>query len=111
MKVELTENTCIVTREDGDRKFYNGSWGDGESQLLHNVKKVLNEQGYDFIKKRMWRDGHLVDEHQQYLRERNTKGRCLSIRNGNFYIEGANVPYNREGVVRLIVDDIGQEIA
>lgn len=35
MKIELKKHLCIVTKEPGD-------------------------QGYDLIKKRMWKDGHLV---------------------------------------------------
>jgi hypothetical protein len=55
----------------------------------------------------MWRDGHMMDDMQQYLRERDTKGRCLAIWNGSFAIEGANDILNREGVVTLAVEDIG----
>jgi len=64
---------CRVQREAGDRGFYGraGSpWGGGESNLLHHVKQALNSQGHDFIKKRMHKDGHLVDEMKQYLRAR-----------------------------------------
>lgn len=64
MKVELKENSCVVTR-DNNEKFYR------ETTLMHHVKKELIRQGHDVIKKRMWKDGHLVDEQQEYIRTRN----------------------------------------
>lgn len=108
VRVELTETRCIVTRESGDKRFYGHRNAAGESNLLYAIKLNLNRQGYDFIKKRMWRDGHMVDDMQQYLRERNTKGKCLAIYNGSFAIEGANDILNRDGIVRLTVSDIGR---
>lgn len=59
--------TCVVSREKGDPCFYS------DSILMHHMKKELIGQGYDLIKKRMWKDGHLVDERQQYLRSRNVR--------------------------------------
>ena len=108
MKVELRTNSCVVTREANDKRHYGTRNAAGESALLYAVKLALNDQGYDFVKKRMYRDGHMVDDIQQYLRERDVRGqRCLAIYNGSFAVEGANDVLNREGVVRLIVTDIG----
>ena len=56
-----------MKREEGDPKFYS------DSVMMHHMKIELNRQGYDLIKKRMWKDGHLVDEGQQYLRSRNVR--------------------------------------
>ena len=68
MKVELQKSHCIITREEGDPKIYS------ESLLLDKVKKELIKQGYDVIKKRMWKDGHLYgDDTLQYIRTRNVK--------------------------------------
>jgi hypothetical protein len=107
MRVQLGEHTCIVTREAGDPKFYGVRNAAGESQLLHAVKHALSQQGYDFIKKRMWKDGHLVDDLQQYLRERKpVRGRMLAISNPHWAIRGAEVDFN-EGQVALAVDDLG----
>jgi len=108
MKVELRTNSCVVTRETNDKRYYGTRNAAGESALLYAVKQALNSQGYDFVKKRMWRDGHMVDDMQQYLRERDVRGqRCLAIYNRSFAVEGANDILNREGVVRLTVTDIG----
>lgn len=107
MRVELQPGKCVVTREDGDKRYYGDRGAAGESNLLYAVKNELNAQGFDFIKKRMWKDGHMVDDMQQYLRERDTKGNCLAIYNGRFSIEGANDILNREGVVNLILVEVG----
>jgi len=107
MKVEVFFNkrTCEgsvnVIREPGDPKFRDSGWGSGESRLLYHVKKELAKQGYDFIKKRMCKDGHLVDSEQQYLRERKVFNgrRMLTITNNRYAIEGADTVFNLDGKV------------
>jgi len=111
MRVQLDDNGLTVTREDGDIRFSGVQNGAGESRLLHHVKLALNAQGFDFIKKRMWKDGHMMDDLQQYLRERNaTDGMQLAIYNGRWQIEGAEEILNRTGSVRFIVANIGVRI-
>lgn len=114
MKVKLQMGTdgqglCTIIREAGDPKFRDGSWGSGESRLLYHAKQALAKQGYDFIKKRMWRDGHMVDQNQQYLRERIIRKdqRCLAIWNQSWAIGGAECAFN-EGSVTLCVTDLGK---
>jgi len=102
MKVQLKGNACIVTKEKGDKNFYGVVNAAGESALLYHVKNILNKQGYDLIKKRMHKDGHLVSDMQQYLRARkknsdNTKNIC--IYNPNWLVEGAEVDYNQGQVI------------
>lgn len=114
MRVILREHTCEVIREEGDPKIHGGPVNAaGESRLLYKVKQFLNSPeggGFDFIKKRMWRDGHLVDEMQQYLRGRKpVKGRVLCVYNGGWMIEGADERYNRTGRVLLRVEDLGKD--
>ena len=70
MKVKLLENSCVVTKEAADKKYYGSNWSDVESTFLHHVKQELIKQGFDVIKKRMWKDGHMVDDTQQYIRTR-----------------------------------------
>jgi len=113
MKVELRENQCIVSRESTDPKFYNGGGWDksrpgdiGESRLLYHLKKTLNAMGYDLIKKRMAKDGHMVDDHQQYLRTRKPSGdpqKDICIYNPDWAIEGAEVMFNK-GETTLAVE-------
>ena len=107
MKVTLKDGRCIVEREPGDPKFHGVTNAAGESRLLHHVKRELNKQGFDFVKKRMWKDGHLVDNLQQYLRERRpVDGRVLAIYNDAWAIRGAEVDFNA-GRASLAATDIG----
>jgi len=105
MKVTLEQHACIVEREPGDPKFHGVVSAAGESRLLHHVKQILNKQGNDLVKKRMWKDGHLVDDMQQYLRTRSPKspGAHVYILNNRWAIEGAEVDFNERGRVVLAV--------
>ena len=105
MKVEINGTICKVTREEGDKKYYGVIGGKGESNLLHAIKNELNKQGYDLIKKRMWKDGHLVDDMQQYLRTRKKgAGKAdIYIHNDMWNIRGAEEFYNERGEVELCV--------
>lgn len=84
VKLDLENHECVVTKEKGDPYFSNSGYSDAESRFLHHVKLKLIEQGYDVIKKRMWKDGHMVDDTQQYIRTRKTKAVPF------FYIYNAN---------------------
>ena len=105
MKVTLTDYSCVVEREKGDPAYYGMLNAAGESKLLHAVKRKLNAQGYDFIKKRMWKDGHMMDDMQQYLRERKRVGtRQLAIYSTFWAIRLASEDYNSGEVVLALVD-------
>ena len=94
----------VVTREKGDKKFRDGGYADGESTLLYHLKNHLNKMGYDLIKKRMYKDGHLVDDTQQYLRTRKATGdpeKDIMIYSTFYAIRGANEDWNNNGVVTL----------
>lgn len=79
MIIEMINNdngdpvTCRLTKEKGDPTYHTSEWGTAESRLLYHVKNKLNAQGHDLIKKRAWKDGHLVDDHMLYLRSRHVK--------------------------------------
>ena len=108
MKVSIEDNTCTVTREPEDPVFRNGGYAGsstGESRLLYHVKKVLNARGYDLVKKRMVKDGHLVDDLQQYLvvRSKRSESPHIYIWNGSWSIGGAEVGFNETGSVELAV--------
>ena len=66
MKVSLANNKLTVTRE----KNY-----PTESAWWYDLKKTLNAQGHDLIKKVMSKDGHMVggDTYPYYLRDRKGK--------------------------------------
>lgn len=105
MKVEIIGGTCKVTREEGDKRYSGVIGGKGESNLLYAIKNELNKQGYDLIKKRMWKDGHLVDDMQQYLRTRKKgAGKAdIYIHNTMWNIKGAEEYLNKWGEVELCV--------
>lgn len=109
MKVELKEHVCVVTREPGDPRFTGDGNAAGESRLLYHVLLELKKQGHDVIKKRMGKDGHLVDDCQQYVRTRNKRSPQphVAIYSGFFTLRGANDDFNQKGEVELdVVRDI-----
>jgi len=100
MKVELNfdKGYCKVTREPGDKRLTRSGYSNQhETTLLHRVKMELQKQGYDLIQKRMWKDGHLVDDYQNYLRTRTWKGNAdeFCIYNSAWQIEDAGEEYNK----------------
>jgi hypothetical protein len=102
MQVTMKGNQCIVTREPKDPKFRDTNWGSGESTLLYNVKKELIKQGYDLIKKRMWKDGHLVSDTCQYLRAKkptDNPDKDIYVWDGNYQIRNAAEDFNKDGKV------------
>ena len=110
MQVELTRfwnsdrGVCVVTREPGDPVFRNGGWGDAESQLLYHVKKELLRQDFDVIKKRMWKDGHLVDETQQYIVTRKGFRPSFWVYDNNYAIRNMAEDFNRDGKIELAAE-------
>ena len=95
MKITIKIHSVQIIKEQDDPKLYS------DSLLLYRIKQKLNTMGYDFIKKLMWKDGHLVDDHQHYLRER--KGEYpMMIYWGNWAICDACEDYNK-GSVDLIL--------
>lgn len=105
MKLKIDSHTITLYREDGDPKFYGVTNAAGESGLLHYLKNELNSRGFHLIKKRMWKDGHMVDEMQQYLRTDKARPDVpnVFIWNGSWAIRGAEQDWN-EGRVTLEMD-------
>ncbi len=111
MKFDLSSSPigggCVtVTREPGDRKYYGLRFAAGEHGLFHNIKKWLNDRGFDCIKKRAQKDGHMIgDEYQPYIRTRSkaSKSPHIYLWSGFYALRGANDDYNK-GSVTLIVD-------
>ncbi len=104
MKVEInkTNHIVTVTKEKGDPSFHSTGWGLAESTFLYHVKKELEKQGYDCIKKRMWKDGHMVDDNQQYIRDRRGNW-CMY--NDAWQIYDAGEKFNQNRVVYLRYED------
>jgi hypothetical protein len=79
VKLDLVNKSCKVLKEDCDPKFQT------ESTFFYHILQELKKQGYDVIKKRMWKDGHLVDDQQQYIRTRTTNN-AFCIMNNEYAI-------------------------
>ena len=99
MRLELTATSLTAIRQISDPPYYGTRNAAGESKLLYAIKQQLNADGADLIKKHMWKDGHLVDDLQQYLRSRNPRGDrgYIMIFNDSWQIRGANDSWNRDG--------------
>jgi len=108
MKVvlNLKSHTCTVTKEKGDPRFKRSEWASAESTFLHHVKKELIKQGHDVIKKRMAKDGHMMDDLQQYIRTRGPKSPAphICIYNGSYAIYDAGERFNEDGEMTLHVE-------
>jgi hypothetical protein len=99
VKVTLKENTLIAENTDGV-KFYS------ESTLLHHIKEALIKQGYDVIKKLMWKDGHLVSDTQHYIRTRKFKpsdADAFCVYDGDYALRFSYEDYNK-GILTLTVE-------
>jgi hypothetical protein len=64
MLVSIIDGGLVVKREANDPKYYN------ESILMYHVKNELIKQGYNVIKKLMYKDGNLVSDTEYYIRDR-----------------------------------------
>jgi hypothetical protein len=107
MKVTLdfSHNSCLVEKEDGDPRFKSSNWALAESTFLYYVLQEIKKQGYDVIKKRMWKDGNMVDDTQQWIRTRSWfgKGNEFCIFNNKYAIEDAGESFNKNGKFELVL--------
>jgi hypothetical protein len=96
--VDKEHGQVHITKEKGDPHFSRSGWSDAESTFLYRVKQELIKQGYDCIKKRMWKDGHMTDDQHQYIRDR--KGKWF-IYNASWAVYDAGEKFNEYGEVDL----------
>lgn len=102
ININRVNHIVTVEKQEGDPYFKHTDWALAESTFLYHVKKQLQNAGYDCIKKRMWKDGHLVDEQQQYIRDR--KGEWC-IYNHLWAMLDAGIEFNERGTVYLRYED------
>lgn len=94
MKAYIKNNCCNVTAEPGDKPIYS------KTAFFHRLKKVLQSQGLDVIKKLMWKDGHLTDARNYYIRDRKWR---FAIYDGDYQIRDLVKEYRDDGEVQLDV--------
>jgi hypothetical protein len=93
----VTGGSAKVLR-DGGPKIYS------ESAFWHAVKRELQKQGYDVIKKLMWKDEHLVDDTQYYVRSRKYTPDSFMLSQNDYAIRFVYDRYNSDGEVTLMAD-------
>jgi hypothetical protein len=116
MKVELDfeHKVCCVIREPEDPIFRNGGYAGNygaEHRFFYWIKKALQKQGYDVIKKRIGTDGHLTDENMPYVRTRSHKRfdkhgnpEYWCVWNGDYQIRNSAQEFNKTGQVCLNIE-------
>jgi hypothetical protein len=93
MRVDLQKTRCIIFRLEGDPHF------PSETAFWYALKRELQSQGHDVIKRLMTRDGHLVSEGVYYIRDRKCKW-CLEDPMRD--IDAIHQTYNAYGVITLL---------
>ena len=92
MKVLIRKTYVTFWRDKDEKRVKN------ESQMLYWLKLVLNKRGYNLIKKLMYKDGHMVDGLQHYLRARKITGTRLgqlwAIHDPDYAIRDSAHQYN-----------------
>lgn len=94
MQTLIEGGIVTVVREAKDRKY-----GKNESLFFYDLKKAIKEQhNVDVVKKLAYKDGHLLDNLQYYIRER--KGEWCILDNQHA-LRSCSEVYSKEGEVKL----------
>lgn len=95
---ESRTETITVYRDD-DKKVYT------ETLFWYKLKQLLQSQGFDVIRKEMAKDGHMVDDHEFYVRSRNLKKKkSFWIYDPYWNIDWTHAEYNKLGKVNLSIE-------
>jgi hypothetical protein len=88
--------SLTVFRDPDDKKFYK------ETDFYHALKKHLNANGHDLIKKIMCKDGHMCGDENgpYYLRDRKWR---YCFFDGKYAIRQIHHDYN-EGKAELLIE-------
>lgn len=97
MKIRI-DGTTVLVESEGELVVIKS-----ESQLLHHIKIELNKQGYDLIKRLMWKDGHMVSDTQHYLRSRRKDRKAIAIYDTEYAIRDLAKDFRRDGRVMLTI--------
>jgi len=94
VKLDIKAGICEARWQKGDMPIKN------ESHLLYRIQQELKQQGYDVVKRLMWKDGHLTDDTRHYIRER---GGEWAIVDSYYAIRDSAVDYRDNGTVEFTV--------
>ena len=97
MIAKFNGNQLVVKKLIEDKRFHK------ESTVWYHIKEELNKQGYDFIKKEMAKDGHMVDDGEYYIRSRD---KSIRIYQNNYATESIVDKYNSCKAFHLTVDKV-----
>lgn len=98
----LLGGSIVVDRQNGPKIY-------SESAFWHQLKTELQKQGYDVIKKLMWKDGHLTDDNLYYVRSRKYTPDSFMISAGDSAIRFVYEDYNDPGVQDSLSVDASME--
>ena len=101
MKIQINKSRGLVycIKEKGDKTYRDSGWSSAESKFLYDVLQILKARGMDCIKKRMWKDGHMKDDTQQYIRDR--KGEWCMY-NPSYDVFDIGLLFNDSDIVKLV---------
>ena len=97
MIAKFNGNQLVVKKLIEDKRLYK------ESTVWYHIKEELNKQGYDFIKKEMAKDGHMVDDGEYYIRSRD---KSIRIYQNDYATESIVDKYNSCKAFHLTVDKV-----
>ena len=108
MQIVFSSGHVTLTREKGDPRFYGVQHAKGEHGLFRYLARELNATGFDVIKKRAQKDGHMIgDEYQPYIRTRTARQdrTHIMIYSGFYQLRGANEDWNKGEVSLILIHD------
>ena len=83
-------------REQNEKKIYS------ESLLYYRIKQILNDAGYDVIKKCPAKDGHMISA-PYYIRDRKHR---FALLDDYYAIRFLTEPFNDGSEIRLTFNDL-----
>ncbi len=97
MKLKFVDSYIECHQEQSDPRMKN------ESHFFYHLKLALNKQGYDLIKKLMWKDGHMTDDLRYYLRQKKIKKNepCAMVIDDAYYFRNTAKAFNDGNYVNL----------
>ena len=95
MIVKFNGNHLVVKKLIENKRLYK------EPTVWYHIKKELNKQGYDFIKKELAKDGHMVNDGVYYIRSRD---KSISIYQSDYMADSIVDKYNSCKAFHLTTD-------